>query len=52
METGLLMVGGLLAVVNTMYQGEELSGQQLSVTGEGGLRLSTRACWQMSEFAR
>jgi len=35
MDSGLLRVGGLLAVDNTMYKGEELSGQQLTVNGEG-----------------
>jgi len=35
MDRGLLRVGGLLAVDNTMYKGEELSGQDLSVNGEG-----------------
>jgi predicted O-methyltransferase YrrM len=40
METGLLKVGGLLAVDNTMYKGEEWSGQQLSVNGEGARALN------------
>jgi caffeoyl-CoA O-methyltransferase len=40
METGLLKVGGLLAVDSTMYKGEELSGQQLSVNGEGARALN------------
>lgn len=40
METGLLKVGGLLAVDNTMYKGEELSGAQLSVNGNGARALN------------
>jgi caffeoyl-CoA O-methyltransferase len=35
MESGLLRVGGLLAVDNTMYKGEELSGEALSANGKG-----------------
>merc|ERR1712050_493616 len=35
METGLLRVGGLLVVDNTMYKGEELLGQPLSANGKG-----------------
>merc|ERR1711939_390513 len=40
MDSGLLRVGGLLAVDNTMYKGEELSGEQLSVNGEGARALN------------
>ncbi|CAE8581721.1 unnamed protein product [Polarella glacialis] len=40
METGLLRVGGLLAVDNTMYKGEELTREQLSVNGEGARALN------------
>eukprot|EP00448_Togula_jolla_P028616 CAMPEP_0170621402 /NCGR_PEP_ID=MMETSP0224-20130122/28580_1 /TAXON_ID=285029 /ORGANISM="Togula jolla, Strain CCCM 725" /LENGTH=928 /DNA_ID=CAMNT_0010947655 /DNA_START=62 /DNA_END=2848 /DNA_ORIENTATION=+ len=40
MDTGLLRVGGLIAVDNTMYKGEELSGEQLSVNGEGARALN------------
>ncbi|CAE8587315.1 unnamed protein product [Polarella glacialis] len=40
METGLLRVGGLLAVDNTMYKGEELTGERLSVNGEGARALN------------
>merc|ERR1712217_841385 len=47
MDTGLLRVGGLLAVDNTMYKGEELSGEERSVNGEGR-GPSTGASWKMS----
>jgi len=40
METGLLRVGGLLAVDNTMYKGEELTGERLSLNGEGARALN------------
>merc|ERR1711972_693874 len=40
MDTGLLRVGGLLAVDNTMYKGEELTGKELSVNGEGARALN------------
>jgi len=40
MDSGLLRVGGLLAVDNTMYKGEELSGEQLSVNGKGAESLN------------
>merc|ERR1712176_668030 len=40
MDTGLLRVGGLLAVDNPMYKGEELSGEELSVNGEGARALN------------
>jgi len=39
-DTGLLRVGGLLAVDNTMYKGEELSGKQMSVNGSGAQALN------------
>lgn len=39
MDEGLLRVGGLLAVDNTMYKGEELSGEQLSANGAGARAL-------------
>jgi len=35
MEKGLLKVGGLLAVYDTMYKGEELVGDALSANGQG-----------------
>jgi len=35
LESNLLRVGGLLVVDNTMYKGEELSGQALSANGRG-----------------
>merc|ERR1719215_1869428 len=40
MEHNLLRVGGLLAVDNTMYKGEELSSKTLSVNGEGARALN------------
>merc|ERR1712061_654521 len=40
MDAGLLRVGGLLAVDNTMYKGEELTGEELSVNGEGARALN------------
>jgi 3-dehydroquinate synthase len=42
METGLLPVGGLLVVDNTMYKGEELLGQPLSANGKGAQDLNQR----------
>merc|ERR1712141_451137 len=42
METGLLRVGGLLVVDNTMYKGEELLGQPLSANGKGVQDLNQR----------
>merc|ERR1712146_521232 len=35
MASGILKVGGLLAVDNTMYKGEELAGGDLSANGAG-----------------
>eukprot|EP00929_Paragymnodinium_shiwhaense_P099504 TRINITY_DN611_c0_g1_i12.p1 TRINITY_DN611_c0_g1~~TRINITY_DN611_c0_g1_i12.p1 ORF type:complete len:434 (-),score=115.68 TRINITY_DN611_c0_g1_i12:115-1416(-) len=40
METGLLKVGGLLAVDNTMYKGEELTNDELSTNGAGAKALN------------
>merc|ERR1711933_142097 len=40
MDAGLLRVGGLLAVDNTMYKGEELTGEELSLNGEGAKALN------------
>merc|ERR1740121_3250583 len=40
MDTGLLRVGGLLVVDNTMYKGEELSGRKLSTNGQGAQALN------------
>lgn len=40
MDTNLLRVGGLLAVDNTMYKGEELSGEPLSKNGQGAYDLN------------
>merc|ERR1712107_789143 len=40
MDAGLLRVGGLLAVDNTMYKGEELTVEDLSVNGEGAKALN------------
>eukprot|EP00929_Paragymnodinium_shiwhaense_P058906 TRINITY_DN2949_c0_g1_i7.p1 TRINITY_DN2949_c0_g1~~TRINITY_DN2949_c0_g1_i7.p1 ORF type:complete len:358 (+),score=126.83 TRINITY_DN2949_c0_g1_i7:22-1074(+) len=40
METGLLKVGGLLAVDNTMYKGEELTTEELSANGAGAKALN------------
>jgi len=40
METNLLRVGGLLAVDNTMYKGEELAGTELSQNGRGAKALN------------
>merc|ERR1712084_163851 len=40
MERNLLRVGGLLVVDNTMYKGEELSGQALSTNGRGAQALN------------
>jgi predicted O-methyltransferase YrrM len=40
MDTGLLAVGGLLVVDNTMYKGEELLGKSLSEDGEGARNLN------------
>jgi len=40
MDTGLLRVGGLLVVDNTMYKGEELSGDKLSTNGQGAQALN------------
>merc|ERR1719461_2153411 len=42
MESGLLPVGGLLVVDNTMYKGEELLGQPLSANGKGAQDLNQR----------
>ncbi|CAE6913626.1 omt5 [Symbiodinium natans] len=39
-DTGLLKVGGLLVVDNTMYKGEELSSEKLSTHGEGAQALN------------
>eukprot|EP00929_Paragymnodinium_shiwhaense_P059980 TRINITY_DN2999_c0_g4_i2.p1 TRINITY_DN2999_c0_g4~~TRINITY_DN2999_c0_g4_i2.p1 ORF type:complete len:989 (+),score=331.55 TRINITY_DN2999_c0_g4_i2:65-2968(+) len=40
MDSGLLKVGGLLAVDNTMYKGEELDSSDLSKNGEGARALN------------
>ena len=40
LERNLLRVGGLLVVDNTMYKGEELSGQVLSTNGRGAQALN------------
>lgn len=40
MESGLLRVGGLLAVDNTMYKGEELNSEKLSGNGAGAKALN------------
>merc|ERR1711988_1834978 len=40
MESGLLKVGGLLAVDNTMYKGEELTNEELSANGAGAKALN------------
>jgi caffeoyl-CoA O-methyltransferase len=40
MDTGLLRVGGLLVVDNTMYKGEELSSDKLSTNGQGAQALN------------
>lgn len=40
MDSGLLKVGGLLVVDNTMYKGEELSNGELSKNGEGARALN------------
>jgi 3-dehydroquinate synthase len=40
MESGLLKVGGLLAVDNTMYKGEELQSEALSANGAGAKALN------------
>merc|ERR1711988_751405 len=40
MESGLLKVGGLLAVDNTMYKGEELDSEELSGNGAGAKALN------------
>merc|ERR1719409_431257 len=40
MESGLLKVGGLLAVDNTMYKGEELDSKELSGNGAGAKSLN------------
>jgi len=40
MDKGLLRVGGLLVVDNTMYKGEELSGEELSANGAGARALN------------
>merc|ERR1712176_1196787 len=42
MESGLLPVGGLLVVDNTMCKGEELLGQPLSANGKGAQDLNQR----------
>jgi len=40
LQRNLLRVGGLLVVDNTMYKGEELSGQALSTNGRGAQALN------------
>jgi len=40
MDSGLLKVGGLLAVDNTMYKGEELDNEELSGNGAGAKALN------------
>merc|ERR1712107_883108 len=40
LQHNLLRVGGLLVVDNTMYKGEELSGQALSTNGRGAQALN------------
>ena len=40
MDSNLLRVGGLLVVDNTMYKGEELSGEPLSENGKGAYDLN------------
>jgi 3-dehydroquinate synthase len=40
MESGLLRVGGMLVVDNTMYKGEEILGEPLSVNGQGARNLN------------
>jgi len=40
MDTGLLKVGGLLVVDNTMYKGEELLDEELSENGKGARALN------------
>jgi len=40
MESGLLRVGGLLVVDNTMYKGEEILGGELSENGKGARALN------------
>merc|ERR1719498_999729 len=40
MDSGLLRVGGLLVVDNTMYKGEELLGETLTANGQGACDLN------------
>jgi caffeoyl-CoA O-methyltransferase len=40
MDSGLLRVGGLLVVDNTMYKGEELCSEKLSTNGQGAQALN------------
>merc|ERR1712070_762687 len=40
MDSGLLRIGGLLVVDNTMYKGEELLGEPLSANGQGACDLN------------